>query len=74
MKAYVEALLDKAFKTLGIDLEPIILEQPKDINLGDYALTAAFLMAKRLKKSPQQIAQEWVGQLEALELTKTLII
>jgi arginyl-tRNA synthetase len=42
----------------GIALESIIVEQPPDVRLGEYALTIAFGLAKALRKPPRAIAQE----------------
>lgn len=48
-------------KTLGIS---VVLEKPKDITLGHYATPLAFSLAKELKKSPMQIADELVSKFE----------
>lgn len=48
-------------KTLGIS---VVLEKPKDITLGHYATPVAFSLAKELKKSPMQIADELVSKFE----------
>lgn len=46
----------------------IVLEKPKDISLGHYATPIAFSLAKELKKSPMQIADELVVKLENKDL------
>ncbi|MCB0317336.1 MAG: arginine--tRNA ligase [Bdellovibrionales bacterium] len=48
---------------LNVSAEDIsaLLETPKDINLGDLAFPC-FILAKELKKSPQQIAQTLAGK------------
>ncbi|RBQ30792.1 arginine--tRNA ligase [Arcobacter sp. FW59] len=46
----------------------IVLEKPKDISLGHYATPVAFGLAKELKKSPLQIADELVVKLENKDL------
>ena len=48
-------------KTLGTSL---VLEKPKDITLGHYATPVAFSLAKELKKSPMQIADELASKFE----------
>lgn len=48
-------------KTLGIS---VVLEKPKDITLGHYATPVAFSLAKELKKSPMQIADDLVSKFE----------
>jgi len=58
VKEYVEKVLQTN----------IVLEKPKDISLGHYATPIAFTLAKELKKSPIQIAQELVVKLENRDL------
>ena len=48
-------------KTLGIS---VVLEKPKDITLGHYATPVAFSLAKELKKSPMQIADELASKFD----------
>jgi len=48
VKKYIEEVLEKE----------VILERPKDINLGHFATPIAFSLAKKLKKSPIVIAKE----------------
>jgi arginyl-tRNA synthetase len=49
----------------GIEL-PVGLEEPNDPAFGELALTAAFQLAKPLKKAPRAIAQELVEDLGSL--------
>lgn len=46
----------------------VVLEKPKDITLGHYSTPIAFSLAKELKKSPMQIADELVLKLENKDL------
>lgn len=46
----------------------VVLEKPKDITLGHYSTPIAFSLAKELKKSPIQIADELVLKLENKDL------
>jgi len=46
----------------------IVLEKPKDTSLGHYATPIAFTLAKKLKKSPIQIAESLVVKLENQDL------
>ena len=50
-----------------IELPQISIEQPPDLEMGEYALPVAFELARRLKRSPRQIATELVGELLPLE-------
>ena len=50
-----------------IELPQIAIEQPPDLEMGEYALPVAFELARRLKRSPRAIAGELVGELMPLE-------
>ncbi|MCU0247248.1 MAG: arginine--tRNA ligase [Bryobacter sp.] len=49
----------------GIDA-PVLLEQPKQPEFGEFALPVAFQLARQLKKAPKAIAEEIVSTLGAL--------
>jgi arginyl-tRNA synthetase len=50
-----------------IELPQIAIEQPPDLEMGEYALPVAFELARRLKRSPRAIATELVPELLPLE-------
>ena len=50
-----------------IELPQIAIEQPPDLEMGEYALPVAFELARRLKRSPRAIAGELVADLMPLE-------
>jgi arginyl-tRNA synthetase len=50
-----------------VELPHIAIEQPPDLEMGEYALPVAFELARRLKRSPRAIAGELVGDLLPLE-------
>jgi arginyl-tRNA synthetase len=50
-----------------IELPQIAIEQPPDLEMGEYALPVAFELARRLKRSPRVIAGELVADLMPLE-------
>jgi arginyl-tRNA synthetase len=50
-----------------VELPHIAIEQPPDLEMGEYALPVAFELARRLKRSPRAIAGELVGDLMPLE-------
>jgi arginyl-tRNA synthetase len=50
-----------------VDLPHIAIEQPPDLEMGEYALPVAFELARRLKRSPRVIAGELVADLMPLE-------
>ncbi|MGH9580599.1 MAG: arginine--tRNA ligase, partial [Terriglobales bacterium] len=47
----------------SLDLAAVVIEQPPRVKLGEYALPLSFDLAKRLKRSPRQIAEEIVAGL-----------
>ncbi len=54
----------------GHDAEAIVLERPKQAQHGDYASNVALQQAKRLKRSPRDIARELVAALPPLPLVE----
>ncbi len=50
-----------------LELPQIAIEQPPDLEMGEYALPVAFELARRLKRSPRAIAGELVADLLPLE-------
>ncbi len=58
----VRAILDASWH---IQLTEIVLEQPPDLALGEFALPVAFELARRLRKAPRQIAAELAEKLAA---------
>lgn len=58
VKEYIEKILEKE----------IVLEKPKDISLGHFATPVAFALAKELKRSPMQIADELAEKLSNKEV------
>jgi arginyl-tRNA synthetase len=46
-----------------IDLANVIIEQPPQVEMGEFALPLSFELAKRLRKAPRKIAEEIVGEL-----------
>ena len=46
-----------------LELPRIVVDQPPDIRLGEYALPLSFELAKKLRKPPRKIAEEMVAAL-----------
>lgn len=46
-----------------VELPRIVIDQPPDIKLGEYALPLSFELAKRLRKAPKKIAEEIVASM-----------
>ncbi|MGE5321271.1 MAG: arginine--tRNA ligase, partial [Actinomycetota bacterium] len=47
----------------GIEVERLVVDQPPNVGLGEYALPLSFELAKRLRKPPRKIAEEIVAAL-----------
>lgn len=65
MKAKVKAALKETIEKLySIKVDNFNLEPPREEDYGDYATNIAFLLAKDLRKNPQEIAQEIANALD----------
>ena len=67
----IEKQVSRAFRAhiqarYGVDL-PVVVEQPKQSDLGDIAVPAAFQLAKQLRQAPKKIAAELVHEIGALD-------
>ncbi len=56
--------MSRAFRThiqarYGVDV-PVAVEQPKQSEMGEMAVPAAFQLAKQLRQAPKKIAAEFV--------------
>lgn len=73
MNQFTKEIVDILEKKTGLDKTEIekLLETPPDQKLGDYAFPC-FVLAKKLKKSPQQIASEMALQMEATPLIEKI--
>ncbi len=73
--------LQEALKKIKVEKYPgVLLERPKEREHGDFSTNVAFSLAKRLKKSPQEIAKRLVKNIrpdpkiiERVEETKGFI-
>ncbi len=62
-----ERLRDVLRARYQFEPETIVIEQPKDPRMGEFAIPVAFELAKQLKKAPRKIAEEIVAALLPLE-------
>src|SRR6476659_5251054 len=46
-----------------LDLQRVVVDQPPNVGLGEYALPLSFELAKKLRKPPRKIAEEIVAGL-----------
>src|SRR5262249_33118143 len=42
----------------NLDLPNLVIDQPPDVEMGEFALPLSFELAKRLRKAPRKIAEE----------------
>ena len=47
----------------NVELPRIVVDQPPNVGLGEYALPLSFELAKKLRKAPRKIAEEIVAEL-----------
>ena len=50
----------------GLEMEHVPIEQPPNVEFGEYALPLAFELAKKLRKAPKKIAEEIAAGLGAI--------
>ena len=62
-----ERLKQVLIEQYQFDSGTLVIEQPKDPRMGEFALPIAFELAKQLKKAPRKIAEEIVAHLQPLE-------
>ena len=69
MKAHLTDLLFSIVKKMTPEMaqSQIIIERPKSIDHGDLSSNIALVMAKALKKSPREVAQDIVEQIPPTE-------
>jgi arginyl-tRNA synthetase len=44
-----------------LELEKVVIEQPPQVDMGEFALPLSFELAKKLRKAPRKIAEEFVA-------------
>jgi arginyl-tRNA synthetase len=59
----VQHLREVLKRQYDLELPRIVVDQPPDISLGEYALPLSFELAKKLRKPPRKIAEEIVAAL-----------
>ena len=62
----IDAFGDLVRSTLGVELASLAFEYPKKVELGDLALTAAFDLARTLRRKPREIAQDLLPGVSSL--------
>lgn len=67
MKQEIKNLIKKALADLGFDVPEIIVETPKIAEHGDYSTNVVMILAKKLKKSPAEIANLIKSKIEPFD-------
>lgn len=62
-----QKILDVLHSRYGIEQANVVIEQPPDLAMGEFATPVAFDLARRLRKPPRLIAGEIVEALSPLE-------
>ncbi len=60
LAAHVRAFLREKH---DLDLPNIVIDQPPDVTMGEFALPLSFELAKRLRKPPRKIAEEFAAEM-----------
>jgi arginyl-tRNA synthetase len=59
----IQRVRDLLKQQYGVELPRIVVDQPPNVDLGEYALPLSFELAKKLRKAPKKIAEEIVAAL-----------
>ncbi len=59
----IQRVRDLLKRQFDLDLQRIVIDQPPNVSLGEYALPLSFELAKKLRKPPRKIAEEIVAVL-----------
>jgi arginyl-tRNA synthetase len=62
-KQLTQHVLDFVKRQYDLDLPRLVVDQPPNVALGEYALPLSFELAKKLRKPPRKIAEEIVAGL-----------
>ena len=62
-----QKISDFLHSTYGLTLPRIVIEQPPNLDLGEYASPLAFELARKLRKAPRKIAEEIVNGIGPIE-------
>jgi arginyl-tRNA synthetase len=60
LSTHVRAFLREKYH---LDLANIVIDQPPNVEMGEFALPLSFELAKKLRKAPRKIAEEIVAEL-----------
>ena len=59
----IQRVRDLLQRQYGLELPRVVVDQPPNVGLGEYALPLSFELAKKLRKPPRKIAEEVVAAL-----------
>ena len=57
----IQRVRDLLKQQYDVELPRIVVDQPPNVGLGEYALPLSFELAKKLRKAPRKIAEEIVN-------------
>ena len=73
MKQPVIDVLVSALKKLGYSSDGLTVESPRDLSHGDFSTSIALALAKEAGKSPREVAEEIVNNLDATKFKSVSI-
>jgi arginyl-tRNA synthetase len=59
----IQRVRDLLQRQYGVELPRVVVDQPPNVGLGEYALPLSFELARKLRKPPRKIAEEVVAAL-----------
>src|SRR3954451_14080691 len=63
----VERVREFLRRQYQVEMPNVVVDQPPNVALGEFALPLSFELAKKLRKAPRKIAEEIVAGLGSLE-------
>lgn len=59
----IQRVRDLLKRQYDVELPRVVVDQPPNVGLGEYALQLSFELAKKLRQAPREIAEEVVAGL-----------
>lgn len=72
MENQLKNLIKDALKNLTIEVSDIALEHPEDLKNGDYSTNVALAVAKSIERSPKELAEKIVVEINRLNVDKNI--
>ncbi len=66
MESEIRKAINDVLEKLGIGEVDFVVEHPADLSHGDYATNVAMVCAKKIGKSPREIAEQFLAELNGV--------